>query len=153
MSAPLALALVLRRFLETSSFRARWHERCSAVVVHMKKTFIATLVVTLPIAAACASNPPPVERMVAAESSVRAARELGADNVPTAQLHVKLADEEIQKAKALAANDENDRADTMLQRAAADADLALALAREQSSQVQAQRVVKEAQELKTTPAP
>jgi uncharacterized membrane protein len=115
--------------------------------------FIATLAVTLPVAAACASSPPPADKMIAAQSSVQAAREIGADSVPTAQLHIKLADEEIQKAKALAANDDNEEATTMLQRASADAELALALARGEKSRAQAQEAVKEAQDLKTTPAP
>jgi hypothetical protein len=109
---------------------------------------ISPLVIALPFAAACASAPPPTERMASAEASVRAAREVGADRVPTAQLHVKLADEEIQKAKALSKNDDNDRADTMLQRASADAELALALAREDGTRSEAARTLKEAQDLK-----
>jgi pyridoxal biosynthesis lyase PdxS len=114
--------------------------------------FISILVVAVPFVAACASAPPPTERMASAESAVRAARELGAERVPTAQLHVKLADEEIQKAKALSKDDENGRADTMLQRASADAELALALAREEGSRSEAVRALKEAHDLKTNPA-
>lgn len=115
--------------------------------------FLSTLVIALPVLAGCASAPPPTARMASAESSVRAARELGANNVPKAQLHLKLANEEITKAKSLSNDGENERADGMLQRATADAELALALARQESSQTVAEQAVKEEQNVKATPAP
>jgi Flp pilus assembly protein TadD len=102
---------------------------------------------------ACASAPPPTDKMASTEASVRTARELGADGIPTAQLHLRLADEELQKAKALSADDENEHATTMLQRASADAELALALAKEQGTQADAQRALKEAHDLEPGAAP
>lgn len=114
---------------------------------------LSTLVIALPVLAGCASAPPPTAKMASAESSVRTARELGAEGVPTAKLQLKLADEEIAKAKALVKEDENELADTMLQRAMVDAELALALSRKQSAQALAEQVIKDEQDLKAAPAP
>ena len=75
--------------------------------------------------------------MVSAEADVQVARELGADTVPKANYQLNLAREEIDRARALSANDDNDLADTMLQRAAADAQLAIALTREQRARDEA----------------
>lgn len=115
--------------------------------------FAVSLTLAIPFMAACASAPPPSERMALAESAVRAAREVGAERAPTAQLHVRLAEEEIQKAAALSNNGENERADTMLQRASADAELALALAREEGTRREAGRVQKPAQDIETDQTP
>jgi hypothetical protein len=93
----------------------------------------------LPLLAACASAPPPTDRMASAESAVRAAREVGSDQVPQAQLLVKLAQEQIDQAKKLSADGDNDRAAALLQRATADAELGLAMAREQAAKSSAQK--------------
>jgi hypothetical protein len=80
-----------------------------------------------------ASFPAPTQRMADAESAERSAKEVGADGQPAAKLEVDLAHEQIARAKVLVAGDDNKRADFVLIRARADAELALALAREQSS--------------------
>jgi len=74
--------------------------------------------------------------MADAESAARSAKEVGAAGEPTARLQVRLADEQIADAKALVADGENERADYVLLRARADAELGLALAREQNAQVE-----------------
>jgi hypothetical protein len=99
----------------------------------------------LPMMAACASAPAPTDRMANAESAVRAAKEVGSDQVPKAQLLVKLAQEEIDKAKKLSADGENEKAASLLARASADAELGLAMAREQAARDSAQKTVPEAQ--------
>jgi hypothetical protein len=71
--------------------------------------------------------------MADAESAQRSARELGAESKPTAQLSLKLADEQIAQAKSAIQRGDNQRADFLLIRAKADAELALALAREQDA--------------------
>src|ERR1700691_2730841 len=97
--------------------------------------FLAT-----PLLSACtASFPPPTQRMADAESAERSAREVGADSQPDAKLEVKLADEQIARAKALIAAGENQRADFVLMRARADAELALGLAREQNANAETQK--------------
>lgn len=110
----------------------------------MQKRFILLLAAT-PFAWACgASIPAPTQPMADAESASRSAREVGADNQPAAKLQVKLADEQIAEAKALIADGENERASYVLLRARADAELALALAREQNALVERQKAAEQA---------
>jgi hypothetical protein len=84
-------------------------------------------------AAACAGAPAPTERLATTTASVRAAQEVGATHVPRAELHLRLAQEQIDKARRLMEDGENERADLLLKRAEADAELAVALAREETS--------------------
>src|SRR3954470_6533823 len=94
------------------------------------------------LAAGCAASfPPPTQRMADAESAARSAREVGAESNPAARLEVKLASEEIAQAKALVSSGDNRRADFVLMRARADAELGLALAREQNANVEVQKAV------------
>jgi hypothetical protein len=79
---------------------------------------------------ACASSPVPTEQLASTEASVRAAHELGAERVPRAQLHLKLAQEQMQQARKLADDGDTERATVVLARARADAELALMLSRE-----------------------
>ncbi len=84
--------------------------------------------------AACgASFPEPTQRMADAESAHRSALELGAGNQPAAQLHVKLAEEQMARAKTRITEGDNKAADSLLIRSKADSELALALAREQNA--------------------
>ena len=68
--------------------------------------------------------------MVSSEGAIRAAREVGADSVPQAALHLKLSEEQVTKAKAMIASGDNEHADSSLQRAQADAELAISRSRE-----------------------
>jgi len=111
--------------------------------VIMRK-WIIVLLATTPFAGACtASFPAPTQRMADAESAERSAREVGADAQPVAKLEVKLANEQIAQAKALVAAGENRRADFVLRRARADAELALDLAREQNANVDTQKAIEQ----------
>jgi multidrug efflux pump subunit AcrA (membrane-fusion protein) len=78
----------------------------------------------------CGGAAVPTERLTAAEASMRAAQEVGANAVPQAELHLKLAEEQVQLARKLSADGDNERAGAVLLRAKADADLALALAKD-----------------------
>jgi len=78
----------------------------------------------------CGGAAVPTEKLTAAEASMRAAQEVGANSVPQAELHLKLAEEQVQLARKLSADGDNERAGAVLLRAKADADLALALARD-----------------------
>ena len=98
--------------------------------------------ITAPIAMslACgASFPVPTQRLADAESAHRSALELGAANQPAAELHVKLAEEQMSKAKTLITDGDNKAADSLLIRSRADSELALALAREQGATVDVQK--------------
>ena len=86
--------------------------------------------VSLSLLAACAGAPPPKDRMAWAEASVREARAAGAEQVPAASVQLERARGEIRVAHSLCRDDENEKAESMLRRAAADAQLAVALARE-----------------------
>lgn len=83
---------------------------------------------------ACGGAALPTDKLTAAESSMRAAEEVGAKSVPRAELHLKLAQEQVEQAKKLADDGDGDRAAQVLTRARADADLAIALAREAAMQ-------------------
>lgn len=91
--------------------------------------------------AGCGSYPAPTERVASAEAGIRGAQEIGAGNVPQAALSVKLAQEEVQKAKQLMQDGDNRRAELILMRAQADAELALAQARESQARAEAQQAV------------
>lgn len=91
----------------------------------------------------CASVPVPQDRLTTTEGSIRAATELGAADEPRASLHLKLAQEQLDAAKALIAAGENARADIVLQKAFADAELALSMSRETAAIAQATLIQKE----------
>jgi hypothetical protein len=108
----------------------------------MMRTITSWMCVAAPVALslACgASFPVPTQHMADAESAHRSALELGAANQPAAALHVKLAEEQMTKAKTLLADGDNKEADSLLIRSKADSELALALAREQSANVATQQ--------------
>lgn len=85
--------------------------------------------------AGCASSPP--LRTEASTSGIRAAEEVGASEVPRAALHLQMAKEELQHAKALALKGEKEEADSMLLRAESDAELAVALSRVDTERAEA----------------
>src|SRR4051812_28615296 len=51
------------------------------------------------MALACGSSPQPTERLATAQAAVRAAKEVGAKDVPQAQLHAQLAEEQVTQAQ------------------------------------------------------
>lgn len=110
--------------------------------MYMKTAF--TMAPALLLMACGASMPPPTQKMADAQSAHRAAEELGAAKQPSAQLHLKLAEEQMDKAKQLMSQDENEQAASLLVRAKADSELALALAREQKSRDELKMAGKEA---------
>jgi Domain of unknown function (DUF4398) len=99
-------------------------------------------------ALACAGAPAPTERLASAQAAVRAAKEVGAKDVPQAELHAQLAQEQVDQANELIEDGDNERADMVLRRAQSDAELAVALARAANSQKRA-----EAAEAALTPTP
>jgi len=113
---------------------------------------LSVVIVAAPLVwGACGGSfPPPTQRMADAESAARGAREVGADRVPAAQLSLKLAQEQIAEAKKAMADDENKRADNLLIRAKADADLSLAQAREAGAKVATAEAVQDSTAQKDT---
>lgn len=104
--------------------------------------------VLVAFAIGCGSYPAPNEHMVTSQASVRAAQEVGAQNNPQAALHLKLAQEQVAQAQQLMQDGENKRAEYVLLRAEADAELAVALARQASARAQAQEALDELRALK-----
>jgi PBP1b-binding outer membrane lipoprotein LpoB len=109
---------------------------------------ILGFVVSALFVAGCGSSPAPTERVASAEAAIRGAQEVGATNVPSASLSLKLAQEEVQKAKQLMQDGDNKRAALLLMRAQADAELALAQARESQAQAEAQTAVDQVKALR-----
>jgi hypothetical protein len=83
------------------------------------------------LSAGCGGTALPVRAQTDALASVRTARALGADTTPQASLHLALADDQIRQAERLIQQGRNDAAQRVLERAKADADLAIALQREE----------------------
>jgi hypothetical protein len=107
------------------------------------KPFHLALAVALGVAG-CASAPAPTARMASSQATIRAAEAVGAERVPRAALHLKYARDQVAEAQTLIRADENERAAAVLQRAEADAELALALTKEAQMRGEAQRAVAEA---------
>jgi len=63
-------------------------------------------------------------------AEIRAAKELDAESVPSAQYYLKLANDQMSEAAQLMNDGQNEKAAQVLVRAQADAELATALARE-----------------------
>ena len=97
----------------------------------MTQAYVMAILAAAGLAAACggAPRPNPNNQLVEAQAALRAADELGADEVPQAELHTKLAEEQIELAEKSMEDGENERASRLLARARADAELAVALAK------------------------
>src|SRR5687767_5996775 len=86
----------------------------------------------------------PTQGITAAQSAIRAAKEIGGNKgPPLAVLHLRFAREGISRARRLVADGDNTRAEWVLQCAEADAELALQLAREMQAKEAAQKVLDE----------
>ena len=105
----------------------------------------AVAVVAITIIAGCATTP---LRTEASTSGIRAAEEAGAAKVPQASLHLQLAKEELELAKALAKKGEKEAAQSMLLRAEADAELAVVLSHEDAEKSEATAAMERARQLR-----
>jgi hypothetical protein len=81
------------------------------------------------------------------QSSVSAAEAVGANNQPKAALHLQLAKDEMVEAQRLAAGGDGENAALLLDRARADAELAMQLARTDQEQEKARQAWQKIQEL------
>lgn len=93
---------------------------------HIRTTpILASVVLGL---SACASGTLPQQQLMQTQSAIASTEELSAED-PDAKLHLKYAREQMDNAQRLMARGEEEEARRMLDRASADANLALALAR------------------------
>jgi len=103
---------------------------------------IAAIACLSSFALACGGSfPPPNDEWAAAQADIGRAEAGGAPGVPDAKLHLQLAQEDLQKSKALIDND-NKRAASLIAVARVEAQLALSMAK----QMQAQDAAKKAQD-------
>jgi hypothetical protein len=87
-------------------------------------------------------------RTEASTSGISTAEEAGAAKTPQASLHLQLAKEELESAKMLANKGDKEKADSMLMRSEADAELAVVLSHEDAEKTEAQAAVERAQQLR-----
>ncbi|MBX3229681.1 MAG: DUF4398 domain-containing protein [Labilithrix sp.] len=109
---------------------------------------LAIILIGLLLVACGSSMPAPTDRLASAEAASRSAKELGANNEPKAALHLKLASDQIDQAKKLIADGDNKRADLVLQRANADAELAVMLAKEHNAKTEADKAQQNVKKIK-----
>ncbi len=101
--------------------------------------------------AGCATTPraeAPRERLGESQAAIRAAEAVGAEGVPEAARHLVFAKQQVAEAERLLAEGEPQAAELVLQQATADAELALALAREVPVRTEAQRTRDRAEALR-----
>ena len=96
--------------------------------------------------AGCASKTP--LKTDSSTAAIRTAEELGASNVAQASLHLQLAKEELQKATELHEAGRRDEAASMLLRAEADAELAIALSRADAERTEAEAAMERVRTLR-----
>jgi hypothetical protein len=92
-------------------------------------------------------RPVPTEQLVESEVAIRQAEEAGAQQVPQAAQLLAWAREQTRDARRLLEQNKREQAALYLQRAEADAELALALAQEAPVRAEAQQALDEAQQL------
>jgi hypothetical protein len=118
----------------------------------MKMSRLATALMAI-LGAACASFPAPYDKLATSEAAVKSATEMGAKDVPQAANYLELAQNELDQGKGLIRKGENRDARDMLLRSHADADLALAAARENKTRVAANEAKARLEAAKSGAAP
>ena len=113
---------------------------------HVHIAMLAGSVLLAALIAGCGSSP--VVNKEASTSAIRAAEEVGASNVPSASLYLQLAKEELENAKALAAKGDKEQAESMLLRAQADGELAIALSRGDADKKEAAQAIERVRQLR-----
>jgi len=104
----------------------------------MNRFFYSGLLVTV---VACGGSTLPPAKVADTQSSISAATAVGADQNPQGALHLKMARDQLKQAQTLIDDDKGDEARLVLERANADAEVALMITRE----AQASANVKKAQ--------
>lgn len=92
-------------------------------------------------AVACGGQVYPPADTTPTKTAISAAEAVNAASVPQAALHLKMAKDQLTTAEALLADGENDEAFLVLERARADAELSMSLAKESGMRAQAQEAL------------
>jgi hypothetical protein len=113
---------------------------------HMNMVMVVGSVLLAAAIAGCGSSP--AINKEASTSAIRAAEAVGASKVPDASLYLQLAKEGLEKAKVLAAEGDKEQAESMLLRAQADAELAVALSRRDADKTEATDAIERLRKLR-----
>ena len=113
---------------------------------HVNMAMLAGSVLLAAVIAGCGSSP--AVNKEASTSAIRAAEEVGASSVPSASLYLQLAKEELENAKGLAAKGDKEQAESMLLRAQADGELAVALSRGDADKKEATQAIERVRQLR-----
>lgn len=103
---------------------------------HIKIAILAGSILTGLLIAGCGSSAVVVDEE-SSTSSIRAAEEVGAGGISDASLYLQLAKEQLVKAQTFAENGDKEEAESMLLRASADGELAVALSRNDADKKEA----------------
>jgi hypothetical protein len=94
---------------------------------------------------------PPTERLAESRTAIRAAELVGAARVPEAATYLGFAQQQVEAAQQLMTEGRYGAADLQLRQAAADAQLALALARAVPLENEARRMLEQVEALRRNP--
>jgi hypothetical protein len=112
----------------------------------MNMAVLAGSVLFAIVIAGCGSSP--AINKEPSTSAISAAEEAGASKIPSASLYLQLAKEELENAKGLATNGDKEQAESMLLRAQADAELAVALSRGDADKKEAIEAIERVRQLR-----
>lgn len=102
--------------------------------------------VSLSLVACTPAYSAPVQRMADAQAAYRSAQESGAEQDPKAMLHLNLSEAQFAEGKTLLDQEKYRRADFLFIRSKADAELALAMAQEHKTKLDAEEAASRARE-------
>jgi len=114
---------------------------------HIKIAIIVGSLLTGLFIAGCGSDSIVVDEE-SSTSSIRAAEEVGAGDISNASLYLQLAKEELVKAQTFAENGDKEEAESMLLRASADGELAVALSRSDIDKKEAADAIERVKQLR-----
>lgn len=114
----------------------------------MRRAYLPETIAMVALLTGCGGAPASQQRPDTSMASIRAAEELGAPRIPQANLHLQLAKEQSERAQTLTRNGEGEKGNLMMQRAEADAELAVALARANAAKVEADQAAEKLRALK-----
>lgn len=109
---------------------------------------LAAMALAGPSLAGCGGAAVPVGTRTAAVAAIESAEVVGASEEPQASLHLELAREQLAEAEELIDRGDNERARRILERAEADAELAIALARYGTLREQAREATRHIQDMR-----
>jgi phosphotransacetylase len=105
------------------------------------RRFLPLLSACIALTAACGGPQTPTTQLGQTSAAIRAAEAVGAEDTPQAALYLKMAHDHLERAKRLVREDNSRAARYALAQGEADADLALALAREERLRADATAVL------------